>query len=253
MGVEQAEGLCWNRQTTMLRKFIKRYLKKRGLQIAPMNGPTFDGALKRLRARNIRFGTILDVGASDGRWTRSVLKHFPHANYFCIEAQSVHQPALKQLCAEHPNVGYLISAAGGEEGKVYFWDKDPFGGVASHEPLGKDCAVLPMTTIDAQVRQRKLEPPFLIKLDTHGFEVPILTGAAESLLQTEALMIEVYNFASRPPALPFHEMCAYLAERQFRCVDLYDPLYRPRDNVLWQMDMVFLRASRPEFQSRGFL
>jgi hypothetical protein len=109
-----------------------------------------------------------------------------------------------------------------------------------------------MTSIDAQVRRRKLEPPYLIKLDTHGFEVPILTGAAESLPRTEALLIEVYNFASRPPALHFHEMCAYLAQRDFRCADLYDPLYRPRDNMLWSLDMLFLRATRPEFQHQSF-
>jgi hypothetical protein len=60
----------------MLRKFVKRYLKKRGFRMAPINGPTFEDALKRLQARDIRFGTIIDVGASDGRWTKDRFKAF---------------------------------------------------------------------------------------------------------------------------------------------------------------------------------
>jgi hypothetical protein len=35
----------------------------------------------------------------------------------------------------------------------------------------------------------QLKGPFLIKLDTHGFEVPILRGAPATLLQTEGLIV----------------------------------------------------------------
>jgi hypothetical protein len=42
-------------------------------------------------------------------------------------------------------------------------------------------------------------------------------------------------------------MCAYLGGLGFRCIDLVDPMYRPHDDALWQMDLVFLRQTRPEF------
>ena len=97
-----------------------------------------------------------------------------------------------------------------------------------------------------------MPPPFLIKLDTHGYELPILAGAARTLQQTEVLIVEVYNFPGSAPAVSFYEFCRLMAEKGFRCIDLLDPLYRPRDEALWQMDLVFLRESRPEFQYNEF-
>lgn len=41
--------------------------------------------------------------------------------------------------------------------------------------------VVPATTIDLEVAERGLQAPFVIKLDTHGFELPILNGARGTL------------------------------------------------------------------------
>ena len=109
-----------------------------------------------------------------------------------------------------------------------------------------------MTTIDNQVRRRGLAGPFLIKLDTHGFELPILAGAAGTLGMTTALVIEVYNFKIAPTAVRFPQLCQFMEDKGFRCVDIFDPMYRPKDRVFWQMDMVFMRADRPEFKSNTF-
>jgi hypothetical protein len=105
---------------------------------------------------------------------------------------------------------------------------------------------------DAQVAARDLRPPFLIKLDTHGFEMPILAGAEQTLEQTNVLVIEAYNFDIASSAVRFAELCARLEARGFRCVDLFDVMYRPADNALWQMDLIFIRADRPEFLSNAY-
>jgi len=44
--------------------------------------------------------------------------------------------------------------------------------------------------------------PYLIKLDTHGVEIPILNGSAQTLKDTNVLVVEVYNFDFGPPAVP---------------------------------------------------
>jgi FkbM family methyltransferase len=240
----------------MRRKLIRRFLNKRGFTIAPIKpadeGPTLQAALRRLKRRNIPFQTIIDVGASNGSWSAIALEVFPEPRYLCIEAQTAHEPALKKFVSKHSRIEYVISAAGAEEGKLYFEASDLFGGVASYRPFARNCIVVPVTTIDLQVRQRGLTPPYLIKLDTHGFEVPILDGAVRTLEQTEALIIEVYNFKSNPPALLFHEMCQHLAAKGFRCIDAFDLLCRPHDQAFWQMDMLFVRADRPEFKYLGY-
>jgi hypothetical protein len=65
-------------------------------------------------------------------------------------------------------------------------------------------------------------------------------------------MIEVYNFSSGAPGLLFHEFCHYIGQKGFRCIDLFDPLYRQSDQSFWQMDLVFVRSNRPEFSSHSY-
>jgi FkbM family methyltransferase len=231
----------------MRRWLIQRYLERRGLTVAPFNGPYLKPALQRLQRRNIAINTVVDVGASDGQWSREMLKVYPNARYLCIEAQGAHEAALRSFVRHSPNVEYVISAAGATKGEVYFDNRTLFGGAASNKPFEKDCESVPMTTIDFEVNKRNLPPPYLIKLDTHGFESEILAGAERTLSSVDVLVAEVYNFDLGRGALHFHELCSLLAETGFRCIDLFEPMYRPKDEVLWQMDLVFARATRPEF------
>ncbi len=98
---------------------------------------------------------------------------------------------------------------------------------------------------------RQLSGPFLLKLDTHGFEVPIFEGAGATLANTVAIIVETYNFKIGAEGLLFHEMCAWLQPRGFRCIDVVDVMRRPGDDLLWQMDLVFVRSDWPEFIQPG--
>jgi len=204
-------------------------------------------ALTAIVKRQHAFKTVIDIGASDGRWTAMALRQFPACHYLLVEAQPVHAAALNAFAAAHPNVQIALAAAGEKTGTINFDATDPFGGIASEQPFPANNIVVPVTTLDAEVRARKLEGPFLLKFDTHGFEVPILNGAAETLARTEAIVMECYNFKIAPPCLLFHEMCALMEQKGFRCIDLLDVMRRPLDGCLWQMDFVFARNTRGEF------
>jgi FkbM family methyltransferase len=197
--------------------------------------------------------TVIDVGASDGRWSLEAMKAYPQASYLLFEAQSApHGDALRQLSASDPRVHAVLAAAGHRSGTIHFDASDPWGGVASEEPTGAQDLEVPVTTIDREVDRLGLPPPYLLKLDTHGFEVPILEGASRTLERAAVLVIEAYNFQIRPEALRFDALCRYLDERGFRTVDLVDPLWRPLDGSLWQFDLVFVRSDAPEFESAAY-
>jgi FkbM family methyltransferase len=197
-------------------------------------------------------GTVIDIGASNGMWTRAARDFWPAAEYLLIEAQAnPHEPDLRRLQAEFEGVQYVIAAAGDTTGTLYFYADDPFGGVASHSPFLACNLEVPSTTVDAEVASRALPAPFLLKLDTHGFEVPIFEGAAEALKQTSLIVVEAYNFKLRDECLRFHELCSFLEARGFRCIDVCDVLRRP-DHVFWQLDMWFAPQSRPEFARNNY-
>lgn len=180
------------------------------------------------------------------------MKHYPKASYLLIEAQAVHEPHLQQFCRRHSNAQYILAAAGAEQSEIFFDASDPFGGLASYHRVNDNFIRVPVTTVDSQLKKGNLAPPYLLKLDTHGFEIPIFNGATECLSRASVLVVECYNFRIAPEALLFHEMCAYLEGFGFRCLDMWDLLYRPADKAFWQMDILFVNAQRSEFSYREF-
>lgn len=142
--------------------------------VLPMNS-----ALSRMKNRGTDVKTVIDVGGSDGRWSEMAMRYFPNAFYFIIEANKTHEKVLMKMAGKFENLAYVIAAAAGKVDEVYFDSSDPFGGLASHTQTEKEFIICPSTTIDFQVRRNDLKPPFMLKLDTHGFEVPILEGAIE--------------------------------------------------------------------------
>lgn len=209
---------------------------------------SFGESLLRASSRGITVRSIIDVGASDGRWSLAARRFFPNAACLLVEAQSTHEPALRKHCVRERGMEYVLCAAGPCRGTVRFDVSDPFGGQASPDASGGQIKELPQRSIDELVQEHHLQPPFLLKLDTHGYEIPILDGSSETLRQCSLVMIEVYNFKLSTESARFPQMCEYMEKRGFRCADLADPMHRPKDGLLWQMDLLFAPATRAEFQ-----
>jgi len=85
----------------MLKQLIKLAFHYLGYRIVPLSSQNnrsflmFE-ALQRCNERNLVINTVVDIGASDGRWTKECLKQFPKANYLLIEAQQAHENALQK-------------------------------------------------------------------------------------------------------------------------------------------------------------
>ncbi len=235
-----------------LRRTTNRALRPLGLHLS-RTGRTFDmgGLLERAAARGVEIGTWIDVGASDGSWSMAARRHFPTSRFLLFEPLTERQAALAAL---HQNFGFEIvaAAAGAAAGRVAF-SVDPHldgSGVAAAGSAGT--REVPVTTIAATVAARGLPGSYGLKLDTHGFELPVLEGAGHVLKAAELLVIEAYNFELTPGSLRFHELCAWLECRGFRCCDLADPMRRPRDGALWQMDLAFAPATSPLFAANTY-
>lgn len=234
--------------TNRIHSYLKRMLRPEKLAADSPAPLSLESVLERHGHTPVN--TIIDVGASNGCWSQRLLPCYPNANYLLIEAQrQAHGAALETFARQHAQVQYVLAAAGNRRGVIYFDASDPFGGLAGEQPFTQHNIEVEVTTVDEEVSQRSLPGPYLLKLDTHGFEVPIFEGAAETLKHTALLIVEVYNFELTRGCLRFPQLCAYLEERGFRCLDLLEIMHRPKDNVLWQMDMVFAPASNPVFAS----
>ena len=208
---------------------------------------TMAGAIKRCADRGVKINTVIDVGASNGSWSELCRTFYPDAKYSLIEAQEEHKAGLESYIKNHPNSDYIIAAAGNREGKIFFDNSSLIGGLASDTPFDKNCIEVPVKTIDQIVSENKLLPPYLIKLDTHGYEVPIIEGAQNALKKTNLLIIETYNFKLCEGGLRYYEMCEYLSDLGFSSFEIVDLLHRKRDLCLWQMDIFYVPSDSNEF------
>jgi FkbM family methyltransferase len=210
-----------------------------------------DGLLARAAARGMAIHTWIDVGASDGSWSLRAQRQFPAANFLLFEPLAERQAALDAL---HRNKGFAIVAAvaGAAPGTVAFTIDPALDGSGVAAPGATNSRSVPVETVDRAVAARGLAGPYGLKLDTHGYEIPVLEGATQALAQANLLIIEAYNFTLVPGSLRFYELCAWLEARGFRCCDLADPMRRPGDGALWQMDLAFAPASSPLFDSNRY-
>ncbi|MDF2577456.1 MAG: hypothetical protein K0S74_940 [Chlamydiales bacterium] len=233
-------------------KILKKLFKKNKYPDLPL---ATKRTLKNLAARNMSIATIIDIGASDGRWSVQARDVWPDAKFHLIEANNYHQPLLEKLSKNDHSFSYSLAAAGRADGVIYFDESDPFGGRAfnSSEGVTNNLAKVKQVSVDAEIQRLNLKGPYLIKLDTHGYEVPILEGAINALKDTELVILETYNFQQGPEGLLFYEMCAYMHKLGFRVIDISEPLWRKKDGAFWQIDIFFIKESRPEFDNNEWV
>ena len=79
-----------------------------------------------------------------------------------------------------------------------------------------------------------------------------MKGATKVLSQTRYIVMEVYNYRHTEGTLLFYEMCELLDGMGFRCFNMADPLQRPLDRSLWQMDFFFARKDDVFFRENFF-
>jgi FkbM family methyltransferase len=157
-----------------VKRLIKEAAGRLGYEIARADKrSTMASAIARATRRHPA-RTVIDVGASDGRWSTMVAHHLPDASFLLFEAQAEpHAKPLQKLADADRRFQVVMAAAGDRVGTIHFDAANAWSGVASDEPTGDHDIIVPVSTVDAEVERRALPGPYFLKLDTHGFEVPI--------------------------------------------------------------------------------
>ena len=199
-------------------------------------------ALKSLREIGVPVSTVLDVGAQvETPQLQEVFPDKPHhlfepnesllcglgANYREYE-HHVHHLALSDTTGQ---AWQVMTALTGDEAthsrmSPEFVDPTENEGVV-------DCKPVQVTTLDS-LAGKIGKPPFLLKVDVDGHEIPILRGARETLKDTNIVVIE----APLPNLL---ERAQFLVDAGFVLFDIVDPSYYCQ--TLAQVDLVFVRAN----------
>lgn len=214
------------------------------------NDSTQNKAMKRLIGVGISPDLVIDVGAAKGVWTTDSLTHFPNANYVLIEPIKEQIEHMDPSLRSSPNITVVNAVAGSEKGEVKFnITPDLDGSGVYADGIGEE-RLIPVVRLD-EVTEGK-PGRILLKLDTHGYELPILEGCSGIWGRMDCMIIEVYGFHVSPTGPLFHELSAFLAEKGFRLYDVVDFVRRKKDNAFWQADAVYLRSDSKVFQDNSY-
>lgn len=137
---------------------------------------------------------VLDVGAEDGG--TSILfagQVGMQGRVFAFEPDPVNEKALRLLFRSRPTI-ILVPLALGDRVDEVRWVSDAGGLSHVARPGEEGGTSVAVTSVDHFVREQKLARVDLIKMDTEGYEVPILRGAAETLRTFKPkLQVSVYH------------------------------------------------------------
>lgn len=201
------------------------------------------GCLISLRRQGFYPAVVIDVGAQTG--TEDLYRAFPDARHLMIEPVEEHRGALMEIASKLKEAEIVIAAASSVSGETYLHvsDNARYAQMSdSREPEEgtlRNVRKIACTTVDDLCRKRALKGPFVVKIDVDGREMDVLQGMTDVLEKTECLISETVFFGDDPNT--FYAVLEFMKSRDFVVYDIVEPLYRPVDFALWQVDTVFVK------------
>jgi FkbM family methyltransferase len=192
--------------------------------------------------KGLAINTVYDIGAHNGSWSKWVRSSIlPSSNFFLFEANQVH---LSELMVTGMN--YFIDILSSEDKEfVEFYNSDTTGDSYYKEnttwfdgkpPIRKNC-----TTIDRLIEQHNLPIPNLLKIDTQGSELDILSGAKKILGKTELIVCEMPIIEYNLGAPTFSEYLKFFSSYDYLPIDVIE-VHRA-EGILLQLDLIFMLRS----------
>ena len=193
---------------------------------------------------------VYDLGAAEGNWTINAKTVWPNAKFILVEPLVEQKVTLENLCLTNENLIYIQGAAGAKEDKMTISVSSDLDGSGFYGTGNlREVAIYSLDQINMLYQ---LTGSYFLKFDTHGFELPILQGAKETLKNTVGIIMECYNYKISPTAILFQHMILKMENLGFRVFDMVNILRRPKDQSIWQCDIIFLRIDHPFFISQNY-
>lgn len=231
----------------ILKKFPKKFLYVFGLEVHRSVGErcSFVGALRQIRNSGFKPATVIDVGASVGRFTVQCHRVFPDSRYLLIEPLEENRNYLEKVIKTIPKAEHILAVATAQPGEVILNVHSDLVGSSLY--LEKEAHLdgvprkVPAVTLDDLCKDRDLPPPYLIKIDVQGAELDVLSRAKRVLDRTEYVILEssLFQFVKGGPQL--YDVVTFMKSQSFVVYDMFGYHYRPLDGAMAQVDIAFVK------------
>ena len=238
----------------VVRLFNALGLDIRRLRPSAPSRTSLAGGLAQIARLGFKPHTVIDVGVANA--TPDLYGVFPEASLLLIEPLVEFEPFLKKICSTY-NAQYVLAAAGEAPGSaVLHVHPDKVGSSLLHEVEGPSVDGVPrsvrVVAIDQLCVEKNLKAPYLLKADVQGAELQVLSGATRTLQETEVVILEVSLLAAMIGGPELFDVVCRMKDLGFVAYDLFGLHYRPLDDALCQVDIIFVPQHSALRKSRAY-
>ncbi len=247
-------------KSSLMKRLLNSGLAKLGYRLVrtegrPGGADSLSIFFTLLKTLNFNPRHIIDVGANRGNWTRVALRFFPNAQYTLLEPQDFLKGYLADILASNPNVHWIAMGVSDVLGKRKFTlrerdDSSTFDYTEEQARQGGFRQVeIETTTLNEVVKSSGVSAD-MVKIDTEGLDLRVLTGASELFGVTEVFLVEV-AIRDTNKENTLERTVNFMKEKGYRLVDITDVNRSPRNNALWLLEVAFLRNDSRLFDGTG--
>lgn len=232
--------------------FIK-YLNKKGLTIVPFQKR--EAKLEQVRYNWLikeNISTIIDVGASEGRFATKARELFPEAIIYSFEPiPRSYQKLIKKFNSDK-NFKAFNTALGNAIGELEFNQNEHIGASSFLEISKLQIDAHPYTQnyskikvavdkLDNLIKASDLTPNIILKLDVQGYEIEVLMGAERLLKHIKFIYSEVcFNELYEGQSL-FDDIIYFLRGKGYRIAGIENISQSLKDGIFLNADVFFVR------------
>jgi FkbM family methyltransferase len=200
--------------------------------------------------RRYNANTVLDIGANSGQFAELIRRVLPECRIVSFEPL---QQCYKQL-KDNKNIGQpftaLQMALGNESGTVSI-NRNDFSPSSSILPMNQlHVSELPQTakTTSEEIRVEKLDEisasinirkPYFVKIDVQGFEGQVIQGGRQTLVEAEAVIVEISCLPLYEGAPSFDQIYQMMKGIGFEYRGNVDQWKSSKDDRILQIDALF--------------
>lgn len=234
-------------RTRLYRAFTRTMSPHRALRLG-VTGQ--DLVLRNLQILGFEPALVLDVGAYEGHWTKSVKGIFPGAEYLLFEALADKRSVIQQTLAQHQGWHLYSEVLSHADGMVVRFSEMETGSSYYDEltPYPRQIVTRTARTLDSLLNDRPLEGDIYVKMDTQGSELDILAGGKRLLAAATLVSIETSNIPYNRGAPTTEDVIAFMSAHGFKIFDILEFHRRGYDGLLFQMDILFINARTPLYE-----
>jgi FkbM family methyltransferase len=203
----------------------------------------FKSSINKLKQLDFCPDVIFDVGSYEGYSVQEFYKVWPNSRIVSFEVIPEKVELLLNKFS-HNNfalINKLISSSVDNDVEL-FLDEN-----ASSLHNSNDCKVKPkinleQTTIDAVINEIKCVPN-LLHIDTVTNEFDILLGAISNLKRIDVVVLQVNVLDIYNVRIAIPEIFTLLKDNGLVLFDILEIHRRPKDNILWNLDLIFVQEN----------